>query len=200
MIFVEGDHDINFLCNLNKIPELKAIFDIEGNDVNIIPLQGSRLLKSIEHDFYKELPVKQFHLYDGDVTAYTDYLRNDIIGKNDKWDGVVTTRKCMEYYIPTSLIECSLGVDLSPYKDEYLTPGFSIVDTILSIKNTNTTLNGIKRQSQLDSRRKSLKAFLNKTALHGVTKDLLVDFGVYKEIEQWFLKMRDLKDKGNNLQ
>lgn len=200
VIFVEGENDQNFLLNLNKIPELKLIFDIEKNDITIIPLQGSRLLKSIEYDFYKELPVKQFHLYDGDVPAYSEYLRNNIIGKNDKWDGVVTSRECMEYYIPASLIEDKLGINLSPYLEQYQNTGFSLIDTILSIENNNSTLIGIKSQPDMENRRKSLKAFLNKTALRGVTKELLVEFGVYEEIEQWFIKMRDLKKNTEQLQ
>lgn len=195
VIFVEGENDQNLLLNLNKIPELKAIFDIEKQDVTIIPLQGSRLLKSIEYDFYKELPVKQFHLYDGDVQEYIDYLQNNVIGKNNKWDGVVTSRKCMEYYIPASLIECNLGIDLSPYISQYNDKNFSLIDTILHIDNQNKTLLGIKKQNTLDKQRQSLKAYLNKSASRGVTKDLLVNFGVYEEIEQWFIKMRDLKEK-----
>lgn len=200
VIFVEGDNDVDFLCNLNKIAELKDIFDVTAPDVNIIPLQGSRLLKSIEHDFYKELPVKQFHLYDGDVPTYAEYLNNEIIGKNDKWDGVITTRKCIEYYIPACLIECCLGVDLLPYKDVYLNPNFSLIDTILSINNDNATLRAIKSQHNIEKERKSLKAFLNKTVLSGVTKELLKDFDVYDEIKQWFNQMRDLKNKGSSLQ
>lgn len=194
VIFVEGENDQNFLLNLNKISELKAIFDIEKEDVTIIPLQGSRLLKSIEYDFYKELPVKQFHLYDGDVQKYIDYL-NNIKGKNNKWDGLVTTRKCMEYYIPSSLIECGLGIDLTPYLSQYNNTGFSLIDTILSLNNQNATLLGIKKQSTLDKQRAALKAYLNKTAMRGVTKDLLVGFGVYDEIKQWFIKMRNLKER-----
>lgn len=195
VIFVEGENDQNILLNLNKVPELKSIFDIENDDVTIIPLRGSRLLKSIEYDFYKELPVKQFHLYDGDVQEYIDYLNNKVLGKNDKWDGVVTSRKCMEYYIPASLIECNLGIDLSPYLDKYSDNSFSLIDTILSLNNQNQTLAGIKSQTKQDKRRNSLKAYLNKTAMRGVTKDLLVAFGVYDEIEQWFVKMRNLKDR-----
>lgn len=139
-------------------------------------------------------------MYDGDVPAYSEYLRNNIIGKNDKWDGVVTSRECMEYYIPASLIEDKLGINLSPYLEQYQNTGFSLIDTILSIENNNSTLIGIKSQPDMENRRKSLKAFLNKTALRGVTKELLVEFGVYEEIEQWFIKMRDLKKNTEQLQ
>ncbi|MBD5086434.1 MAG: ATP-binding protein [Clostridiales bacterium] len=195
VIFVEGENDQNLLRNLNNIPELREIFDIEKEEVTIIPLQGSRLLKSIEYDFYKELPVKQFHLYDGDVQEYIDYLNNKVIGKNNKWDGVVTSRKCMEYYIPASLIACKLGIDITPYLVQYNNADFSLIDTILDINSQNITLLGIKKQKSRDKQRNSLKAYLNKTAMRGVTKDLLVAFGVYDEVEQWFKKMRDLKER-----
>ena len=195
VIFVEGVNDQNFLCNLNKINELRSIFNVESEDVDIIPLQGSRLLKSIEHDFYRDLPIKQFHLYDGDVQAHIDFLNNNILGKNTNWDGVTTLRKCMEYYIPASLIECALGVDLEPYQSKYNDTTFSLVDTLLAIENNNSTLTRFRRQPKINDRRNAIKAFLNKTVLRGVTKELLTAFGVYEEIKQWFLKMRELKNR-----
>ncbi len=77
IVFVEGENDISALRNFGKIPELKKIFDINSSSVNIIPLKGSNLLKCIELDYFWDLPVKQYHLYDGDVLKY----KTEIIDK-----------------------------------------------------------------------------------------------------------------------
>lgn len=190
VLFVEGENDLNFLKNLNKVVELKIIFDIEADDVDIIPLRGSNLLKSIEHDFYKELPVKQFHLYDSDVQEYVDKLNNDIIGKNDKWDGVVTVRKCMEYYIPKSLIEDWFGINLDNYVDQWTNDSFDLVHTISQIQSTK-----LNEFNNAPDKVKALKAVMNKTVAKTISKDNLLAHGVWDEIKGWFEKMKALKEK-----
>ena len=40
----------------------------------------------------------------------------------------------------------------------------------------------------------SLKAFLNKRVMKGVTKEHLISMGVYDEIKGWFEKMKELDD------
>ena len=119
VIFVEGESDKYFLKNVGKIDELKAIFNLLDKHVDIIALKGSNLLNSIEKDFYKDLPVKQFHLYDGDRQEYKDFIDNNVNGKNDKWFGTTTKRKELEFYIPPLLIERSLGIDLSSIYNKY---------------------------------------------------------------------------------
>lgn len=189
VVFVEGDSDKYFLQNLNKIQELKNIFDLSDKNVDIIALKGSNLLNSIEKDFYKNLPVKQFHLYDGDLQEYKDFLDNNVNGKNEKWFGLTTQRKEIEYYIPPALIECAFRIDLSDIYDKYTDMNFDLVNHILNIQTTTPPLAGIK----LDKNpKKALKAYLNKTIMRGVTKDLLVNMGVYEEVKLWFEKMKEL--------
>lgn len=189
VIFVEGESDKYFLQNLNKIQELKDIFDLSDKNVDIIALKGSNLLNSIERDFYKNLPVKQFHLYDGDIQKYKDFITNEVNGKNKKWFGLTTQRKEIEYYIPPKLIENALGIDLSDFYDRYTDPSFDLVKHILNIQTTTPLLSGIQLDKYPEN---ALKAYLNKTIMRGVTKELLVEMGVFEEIKSWFEKMKEL--------
>lgn len=189
VIFVEGDSDISFLKNVGQIPELKSIFDLSNRKVDIISLRGSNLLNSIEKAFYKELPVKQFHLYDGDRQEYKDFLQNEVNGKNIKWFGTTTLRKEIEYYIPPQLIETTLGIDLSDVYNRYSDTDFDLISHVLNLN--STILLGIKSDKNPAT---SLKAFLNKRVMKGVTKEHLISMGVYDEIKGWFEKMKELDD------
>ena len=189
IVFVEGDSDISFLRNVGQIPELKSIFDVSNKKVDIIALRGSNLLKSIEKDFYKNLPVKQFHLYDGDKQEYKDFLRDKVNGKNIKWFGTTTLRKEIEYYIPPQLIEIALGIDLSDVYNKYTEEDFDLISHILNLDSTLLSHIKLDKHPEL-----SLKAFLNKRAMKTVTEDLLISTGVYDEIKVWFEKMKELDE------
>lgn len=189
VIFVEGDTDKYFLQNLNKIDDLRNIFDLDNQNVDIISLNGSNLLNSIEKNFYKDLSVKQFHLYDGDLQIYKDFIANQVNGQNEKWFGFTTQRKEIEYYIPPSLIELSLGIDLSSIQNRYNDDNFDLVNHILNLETETNPLAGIKQDKKPE---KALKAYLNKTVMRNVTKELLMNMGVYEEIKSWFEKMKEL--------
>lgn len=189
VVFVEGDTDKYFLQNLNKIDDLRNIFDLNNHNVDIISLNGSNLLNSIEKNFYKNLPVKQFHLYDGDLQIYKDFIDNQVNGQNEKWFGLTTQRKEIEYYIPPSLIELSLGIDLSNIQNRYNDNDFDLINHILNFETETNPLAGIKQDKKPE---KALKAYLNKTVMRNVTKELLINMGVYEEIKSWFEKMKEL--------
>lgn len=197
IIFVEGENDVFALKNLGTVPELKDIFDINDSKINIVPLKGGNLLKSLELSYFWNLNVKQYHLYDSDVEKY----KTEIIDKkcnleiNKLVRGKVTSLKEMENYIPKPLIESRLGLDLDDYKDKWNDKDFNIVDVLLSQKDTSVSqFNSIKNMSDYKEKEKALKSYLNKTVLSGVTKDMLVQHGVYNEIEEWFKELRALLD------
>lgn len=192
VIFVEGESDEWFLRNVAKIPDIKSIFDINRDNVDVIPLRGSNLLKSIEKDFYKDMPIKQFHLYDGDREDYKQFLVEKVNGKNKKWKGVTTIRKEIEYYIPFPLIETNFGIDLLRFKDMLNDASFDLVKTLLSIPSTNDILCGIKKNKSLDTQETALKNYLNKTIMKGISKELLEAHGVYDEVKGWFEQMKIL--------
>lgn len=195
VIFVEGENDVFALKNFGSIPELKSIFDINDSKINIVPLKGGNLLKCIELNYFWELDVKQYHLYDGDIEKY----KKEIIDKRCNTDqnklvrGNVTTLREMENYIPKSLIEVKLGLDLNEYTDHWHDDDFNIVNVLLSQKDTSVPqFNAIKNLKKYNERELSLKSYLSKTVLNGVTKEMLVNHGVYNEIESWFKAFKEL--------
>lgn len=190
VIFVEGDSDVQFLKNIGKIEELKNIFNIFDSNVDIISLRGSNLLKSIEKDFYKDLPVKQFHLYDGDRAEYKTFIE-DKVNTNPKWKGFTTNRKEIEYYIPIPLINIALGIDIDDCAQRYNDENFDLINHILNQNATCQPFIGIKCDNKPEI---ALKNFLNKTAIKNITKEDLVIFGVYDEIKMWFEQMKALSD------
>lgn len=195
VIFVEGDNDVCALKNLGDVPELKNIFNINDENINIVPLIGGNLLKCIELNYFWELNVKQFHLYDGDIEKY----KTKIIDKKCNLDsnklvrGTVTKLKEMEKYIPKSLIENKLGLNLDKYSERWNDVDFNIVDVLLAQDDTSVQqFNAIKKIPNIKEKEKSLKSYLNKTVLKGVTKEMLVEHGVYDEIESWFKAFKEL--------
>ena len=196
IIFVEGENDLNALQNFGKIKELKQIFDINSEEIHIIPLHGGNLLQCMESNYFWDLPVKQYHLYDGDNEKYKNII-NDRCNTNSKPTvrGRTTKLKEMENYIPISLLETILGVDLAKYKDEWDSASFDIVDTLLNQKDTNnSTFNDIKNKVASKKKAIALKTYLSKNVLARVTKRQLEERGVYSEIEEWFKDMKALQD------
>lgn len=197
IVFVEGENDISALRNFGRIPELKNIFDINSSSVNIIPLKGSNLLKCIELDYFWDLPVKQYHLYDGDILKYKTEIIDKRCNKdeNKKVRGTVTLLKEMENYIPRVLIETKLGLDLSSYADKWNNTDFNIVNTLLSQRDTIVQqFNNIKNITDSKKKEIALKCYLSKTVLSGVTKEMLEHEKLYEEIESWFKSMKSLND------
>lgn len=205
IVFVEGENDVNALKNIGKIKELKDIFDITAEDVNIISLNGSNLLKCIECDFFRDLDVKQYHLYDNDDQKYRTTIESKCnTADNLKVRGRVTDLTEMENYIPISMLEVVLGLDLSDYKDRWQNKDFNIIETLLSLPDTSKKqYNAIKNmptsnQKQKNDRKIAFKNYLNKTVMVGVTKELLEAHGVYDEIRDWFTEMKNLLDYRDN--
>ena len=183
--------------HFSKIPELQATFDLNMDNVNIIPLKGGNLLKCVEMDYYWGLPIKQYHLYDGDVAKYKteviDVRCNKDNNKNIR--GTVTTLKELENYIPCNLLETKLGLDLSDYREQWHNADFNIVEVLLAQSDTSVPqFNKIKAIKDSTQKMQAMKSYLNKTILKGVTKQDLEAHGVYSEVESWFKAMKELSD------
>ena len=98
VICVEGENDVNFLMNINKIPEFKEIIDLESERIRIIPLHGSNLVRWVNENYFSESNIKEIHFYDNDRQDYRN-IANEIKDANDKrryaW---ITQRREMENY------------------------------------------------------------------------------------------------------
>lgn len=182
VLCVEGENDVNFLRNIGRIPELNNIVDLNSEDVSILPLHGGSLKQWIERNYLEHSNVKEVHLYDNDVQTYID-LVNEINRANDgRRIGMNTKRLEMENYIPYKLVEEEFDIDLSDYKDNW-----EIADIPkLLVGKINRKLG-----RNAEEKEKIIKSILNGRISKNITKDMLVEMGVYEEIETWFIKLHE---------
>ncbi len=119
VICVEGENDVNFMLNINEIPEFKQIIDLKKQRIRIIPLRGSNLIRWVNENYFAESNIKEIHFYDNDREDYRE-LANEIRrtqdGRRYAW---LTQRRELENYIPPKIIEGYFNIDLSQYYDEW---------------------------------------------------------------------------------
>ncbi|MEK4947803.1 ATP-binding protein [Carnobacterium sp. FSL W8-0810] len=191
VICVEGKHDVNFLRTINQhVPEMKNIIDFEEENINIIPLSGSRLIDWINKDYLEDSNIIEYHLYDSDVQKYGETVR-EMNEKNDgRRFGVITNFFEMENYLhpkvinsifPDANLEMEKFIEEWPSKD---IPKYLLDKVMLHIQKTDERENGIK-------------GMLNKRASKMMTKELLEDLGCYEEIESWFMDISQLYSQGS---
>lgn len=183
VICVEGENDVNFLKNINQsVDELKAIIDLESEDISILPLSGSKLVNWIDRNYLKNSNVIEFHIYDSDVRKYVELI-NEIVEKNDgRRFGVNTSLMEMENYIHPILIEEHFNIDLSKYKDNWHTTDVPKTLVNLVMKHINDN----------EEREKSIKNILNSSITKKITKQHLEDLEIYEEVKSWFEKISKL--------
>lgn len=179
VICVEGEHDIKFLKNINKIPEFKEIIDLESNNISIIPMHGGNLRNWVDRNYLNETNAVEFHLYDRDTDSgrNTEQYKDQCAAVNDRNDGsyaTMTEKKELENYIPKQLIESYFGIDCSQIKD------WDNCDIISFIT------------SKIKKRESVVKSILNGKLSAELTKESLESIDAYEEVESWFLKMREM--------
>ena len=103
---VEGEFDIKFLKNINSIPELKEVFDLDK--ISIIPMIGGNLHNWVDRDYLKDTNVIEFHLYDSDINSGKKELQykpdcDKINARSNGSTAILTKKREMENYIPISV-------------------------------------------------------------------------------------------------
>ena len=182
VICVEGENDVSFINNINKIDEFRRIVDLEALKIRIVPLQGSNLIRWVNENYFSESNIKEIHLYDNDRQDYRKIV-SEIKAKKDKRRyGFLTMRREMENYIPPHLIESEFGIDLSEY---YCSWNEIDVPEILK----NMVMLNIKDPKD---REKTIKSILNGKVVKSITVENLRDMGNFEEIESFFKKVRDI--------
>ncbi|QGM29327.1 AAA family ATPase [Bacillus sp. N3536] len=183
VICVEGELDVNFLKNINQsVDELKKIIDLESEDISILPLSGGKLVNWIDRNYLDNSNVIEFHLYDSDVKKYVDLINEINESKDGRRFGVNTSLREMENYIYPDLIEETLRIDLSKYKERW--HDIDIPKILL-----NVSMQQIK---DVKKRENSIKGILNSSVAKKITKTHLEALGVYEEVESWFLIIAEL--------
>lgn len=185
IVYVEGLNDVNFINNVNQnVPELKKIIDLSKSDIQIIPLQGSRLIDWINLNYFKDLPVKEIYFVDNDVQKYLDLITEISVKKDGKRFGWHTLLSEMENYIHPNLIEAEMNISLAKHKEDWSTIDVPKVLVDLCM----LSINDIKE------REKNIKIRLNGSIAKKITKEHFEDLGCWEEVENWFKKIKSIDD------
>lgn len=181
VVCVEGEHDVNFLRNVNNsISKFKEIIDL--SDISIIPMSGSKLSQWINRNYLENSNVKEFHIYDSDVESYCKIVEEMNMLNDGRRKGINTDLSEMENYIPISLIQDHFNIEMSLEKNwlEEDIPKYLVDKVMLQI------LDSKKREN-------SIKGILNGSLTKKITEDMLYNHNVYNEVESWFIQMAEWK-------
>ena len=182
VICVEGENDVSFINNINKIDEFRQIIDLESLKIRIVPLQGSNLIRWVNENYFSESNIKEIHLYDNDRQDYRNIV-SKIKAENDKRRyGFLTMRREMENYIPPLLIEREFGIDLSEYYSSW-----NEIDVPEILK--NIAMLNVKDPKD---REKTIKNILNGKVVKSITVEDLRNMENFEEVESFFKKVRDI--------
>lgn len=181
VICVEGEHDINFLKNINQnIPEFKSIIDLEEKQISIIPMIGGNLKNWVERNYLKNTNVIEFHIYDSDSDSgkNTEQYKKQVDEINNRLDkscAVLTKKKELENYIPRE-IYCTFFKDvdcnsISDWDNADLPDFFA---------------------SKTKRKQGEIKQIANDCLAKQLTKEHLEKLNAFTEIKNWFEKMKEL--------
>jgi len=183
VVCVEGENDVNFIRNINNIPELKDIIDLEKQNIKIIPMIGSNLINWIERNYLENSNVYEFHIYDGDREDYKKMIEEINRNKDGRRSGVITTFKAMENYIHWSLIEEEFKF---PIGEEYKNPE--------RWKETDIP-ETFRKKYEKNENEGDFKKILNGSLSKKMEKEKFEELQAWEEIKGWFKKIKELQDK-----
>lgn len=180
VICVEGENDVKFLQNINRnIPELKAIFDIEENNISVIPLNGGNLKNWVDRNYLKGSNVIEFHIYDRDSNSgkNTEQYKKqceEINNRPDKSFALLTNKRELENYLHPDLYEEFFKVDCKSITDW---DNFDLPNYLASKSG--------RHENQV-------KSITNGNLAKKLTKVHLEQLNAFQEVESWFLKINEL--------
>jgi predicted ATP-dependent endonuclease of OLD family len=180
VVCVEGENDIKFLQNINQnIPELKSIFDLEANQISIIPMNGGNLKNWVERNYLKGSNVVEFHIYDSDSNSGKNSQQykkqcDEINKRGDKSFATLTNKKELENYVHRVLYEEFFKIDLKSITDW---DNFDIPNYIASKVNWHEN---------------EVKSIVNGNLAKKLTKTYLEQLNAFEEVKSWFVKMNEL--------
>jgi predicted ATP-dependent endonuclease of OLD family len=180
VICVEGENDVNFLQNINRIPEFNKIVSFTRQHIRIVPLQGSNLIRWINSNYFAESNIKEIHYYDNDRDDYRKLVKEISDANDGRRYGWLTRRREIENYIPPALIEKEFNIDLSKYKKTWETVD---VPKILS----GLLFTDMKDASE---REKIIKQILNGRVSKKITADTLKEINAFEDLETFFKKIK----------
>lgn len=139
VIFVEGTTDRKFLKNLNNLPTLKSIVDL--NQFTFIPLHGCGNIDIwIKEDYLKNSNVKCLYFKDRDDNTAPAITRDDNVNNVIK-----TSKREIENYIPYTVVENRFGIQFTDAEKQ----NWDNIDVAsVAVNDHGTHLNPDNRQSE----------------------------------------------------
>lgn len=186
VVCVEGTNDVAFLTNINQnIQELKDIIDLRKENIPIIPMGGNNLITWVNKNYLQNSNVKEFHLYDNDKDDYRKSIQNINAANDGRRFGMNTKMLEMENYIHPKLIEKEFGITFDNIGD--LLANWHTFDIPKFLRDRVKT-----DISNLSEREKVIKQILNCKVSKEITKEHLIELGVFEEVKSWFLKIKEI--------
>lgn len=184
IICMEGYTDIEFLKNISKSC---FNFDLSNQpSILVLPLGGGNLEHWVTFKYLDKLPnIPQIHIYDRDVKKYGRFINK--INQNPNHKAFKTNLYEIENYIHPSLYSHSYQFS-TPFVDlttqDWKTGWYNIdIPKKLSEHLKTCYLQG---DSHLrDYKSEQIKKKFNSDLSKLLTKDLLIDLGVYDEVNSW---------------
>ncbi|PUU90489.1 ATP-binding protein [Halanaerobium sp.] len=176
VVCVEGNFDVLFLRNLNRIKDFREIINLEKEKISIIPMIGSNLKNWAEKNYLENSNVVEFHLYDKDDNSQYSKSVDKINKRDDKSVALLTNYREMENYIHPELIKDEFDFDTSEYEEAWST--IDVPKLVSDIKP------GLKQSD--------IKRIINGKVAKNLTSKHLRKLGVYNEVKSWFEKIKEL--------
>lgn len=191
-VCVEGKNDIDFLININQvIKEFNNLVNLNSDEIIMLPLGGSTLKYWVNNSYLSKLNLAQVHIYDSDIGSnnpnkYAKYVR--IINSKGNCKAFETSYREMENYITPTLLnklECfdECGIEIDDWKT------FNVPEAVAKYshfksesQNKWDELTDAKKKKKISSAKSKINSQMSKL----ITKDCLIEYGVYEEIESWF--------------
>ncbi len=191
-VCVEGKNDIDFLMNINNVIEgYNQLVDLNSDEIIILPLGGSTLKYWVNNSYLSKLNLAQVHIYDSDIGSknpnkYTKYVTELNAKANCK--AFETTHREMENYITPAVMkslngfnEC--GIQIYDWKTFDVPEAFAQYNHLKSeSEKTWDELTDEKKKKKISVAKRRINAEISEL----ITKEHLLQYDVYEEVEQWF--------------
>lgn len=187
ILCLEGPNDIDFFNHYSKLFEI----DFENEQkILVLALGGGTLMHWVNKNYLKKLNKPEIHIYDNDVSQYQAAV--DEINTRDGCWATLTQLREIENYIHPSIYK-----QVYPITEDFHDPsldwqtGWKQRDIP---KELSVFLRGLKAAGNTaisNEGASSIKWKLSKDGAQHMTKELLIDLGVYNEVEGWFNKIKE---------
>ncbi|PSJ72969.1 OLD family endonuclease [Sphingobacteriales bacterium UPWRP_1] len=203
-ILVEGITDKFFLENINQIiPDFKNIIDLNLCKIPIFWVGGSNVANWVESRPLQKQNIVEFHLYDSDGNNHYKSYIDEINNWGNGSCAFQTNLPTIENYTHPDIVKLGINDEII---EEYFESNLTNIKKNLTEKWNEIEWDNLKSNwnsvIDISNSIKKLgfskpKEFINEYLVKKMTKEKLVELGVFDEIKSWFETIKRLNDKYN---